>query len=206
MKTFHKKPEPRSAIIALISLGVFTAIMLNLSCSCLLLIDDSINTQVTRIQTPLFVEIAKGIGIAFESPNVVYLIIIVCGILFIKRLKKEFILLSSTGIMTSVLVYTVKILAERARPINRLIEKTDYAFPSGHACVSVIFFGVLILLALKYLRPTQKIAAIIPCVLLILIIGFSRVYLNVHWFSDVIEGFSFGMFLFFGVYSWLESR
>jgi undecaprenyl-diphosphatase len=204
MKTFHKKPEPRSAIIALISLGVFTAIMLNLSCSYLLLIDDSVNTQVTRIQTPLFVEIAKGIGIAFESPNVVYLIIIVCGILFIKRMKKEFLLLSLTGILTSALVYTVKILAERARPINRLIEKTDYAFPSGHACVSVIFFGFMIYMAFKYIKPGTRVAFIIPSVLLILIIGLSRVYLNVHWFSDVIGGFSFGMFLFFGVYCWLE--
>jgi undecaprenyl-diphosphatase len=205
IKNFRNKPEPRSAIAALIFLGFFIAIMLNLSNSRLLLVDDFVNTQVTRIQANLLVEIAKGIGFAFESPNVVFYIIIFCGILFIRGKTKEFFLLSISGILTSILVYSAKILTTRARPVNRLIEKADYSFPSGHACVSVVFFGVLIFLALRYLRPTQKIAAIIPCVLLILIIGFSRVYLNVHWFSDCLGGFVFGLFLLFGVNCWFES-
>lgn len=78
----------------------------------------------------------------------------------------------------------------RERPnILRLIPIDGYSFPSGHSIISVSFYGYLITYILEH---TKKTWLIILGVLFILGIGFSRIYLGVHYFSDVLAGYSLG--------------
>ena len=89
----------------------------------------------------------------------------------------------------------VKNLYHRVRPldIEHLIEQDGYAFPSGHAMGSMIVFGGIIFLAIRLLKSTvAKWAIGIVLGILILFIGLSRIYLGVHYPSDVIGGFSLG--------------
>ena len=71
-----------------------------------------------------------------------------------------------------------------------LIDESGYSFPSGHAMMSFAFYGYLIYLIDKNMKPSiWKKIIIIFLILLILCIGFSRIYLGVHHFSDIIGGY-----------------
>lgn len=94
----------------------------------------------------------------------------------------------------------IKELYKRVRPdqIDHLIEQGGYAFPSGHAMGSMIVYGGLLFLIIRYLHVQRKPLAWLQWLLvfffgiMILFIGLSRIYLGVHYPSDVIGGFSLG--------------
>lgn len=84
---------------------------------------------------------------------------------------------------------------ERVRPeLNRLIEASGYSFPSGHAMVSMAFYGMLCYILVRHLKARSKPYwyVIIGSIILIALIGISRIYLGVHYPSDVIGGFVAG--------------
>ena len=89
----------------------------------------------------------------------------------------------------------LKTLFNRPRPLIPLMEPaTGLSFPSGHAMMSATFFGLLIyFIYRKQLHPTIKIISITLLVVLIVSIGISRIYLKVHYASDVIAGFCMGI-------------
>ena len=85
----------------------------------------------------------------------------------------------------------IKLIIRRERPINSLIYVGGFSFPSGHAMVSMAFYGMLIYIFYRLLENNKlKLFLISLCGVLIFLIGFSRIYLGVHYFSDVIVGFS----------------
>lgn len=88
----------------------------------------------------------------------------------------------------------LKILFHRERPtLHRLIEETGYSFPSGHSMVSFVFYGMLgVLIYMFLVSKLPKIMLTISFVFLVIMIGVSRIYLGVHYPSDVIAGFSAG--------------
>lgn len=89
----------------------------------------------------------------------------------------------------------IKNIVRRPRPnIMQLIEITGYSFPSGHSMNSLIFYGFLIYLSLRYIKRWPKYCISFILTLLILFIGISRIYLGVHYASDVLGGFILGAF------------
>lgn len=100
-----------------------------------------------------------------------------------------FTALSSLGLMS-----LLKNLLARQRPTAPLVDGiTNFGFPSGHAFMSVAFYGMLLLIAYKGIRgPLLKYAVILFLVLLVLLIGFSRIYLRVHYATDVVAGYCIG--------------
>lgn len=89
----------------------------------------------------------------------------------------------------------IKVIIARPRPeINKLVTETGYSFPSGHSITSMVFYGYLVYLTYKYINNKKiKIPLIIFLILLIPTIGLSRIYLGVHYTSDVLCGFLLGI-------------
>lgn len=85
----------------------------------------------------------------------------------------------------------LKHIVQRPRPIEfRIIDETGYSFPSGHSMVSAAFYGFFIYLIYKNVKNKfVKYISIIFLSLLIILIGLSRIYLGVHYASDVLAGF-----------------
>ena len=85
----------------------------------------------------------------------------------------------------------LKFIVQRPRPDGfRLISETGYSFPSGHSMVAMAFFGLLIWMVWRYHR--RDVMRLVWCAcfgLVIVIVGVSRIYLGVHYASDVIAGF-----------------
>ena len=99
-------------------------------------------------------------------------------------------------------VYSLKEIVGRLRPAEmyQAYLETGFAFPSGHAALSLALYGFLSYLAWKYLPRGRAIAMIVLAALLSAAIGFSRLYLGVHYLSDVLAGFAFAaVFLSLGI-------
>ena len=119
-------------------------------------------------------------------------LIIATIILFIliKNKKIGFSIISNLVIVT-VLNQLLKNILQRPRPNEfRIIEETGYSFPSGHSMVSMAFYGYLIYLIYRYVKNKYlKWTLIVLLSILICTIGISRIYLGVHYTSDVLGGF-----------------
>ncbi|MBF0989014.1 MAG: phosphatase PAP2 family protein, partial [Clostridiales bacterium] len=142
--------------------------------------ENIINDKLTPI-----VKVITHIG----GAKIVFVLTIL-AIILIKGLKKKLFLL--TGIVgTAGLNVVLKHIIQRERPnINRLIPEKGYSFPSGHSMMSMAFYGMLIFLIFKYVKNTAlKWTLIVILTILLSTIGITRIYLGVHYPSDVIGGF-----------------
>ena len=91
--------------------------------------------------------------------------------------------------------YVLKFQIARGRPLNMLTILTDYSFPSGHAVAASIFFTLSVYFFSRYIKNHYlKELFLVANVLLAALVCASRVYINVHWFSDVLAGATFGLF------------
>jgi membrane-associated phospholipid phosphatase len=92
-------------------------------------------------------------------------------------------------------MFILKLIFHRDRPVSPLLRAAKgFSFPSGHALMGVTFYGLLIVMVWQIVQqPWLKWTLSVFLVLLILAIGLSRIYLRVHYASDVLAGFSVGL-------------
>lgn len=113
------------------------------------------------------------------------------------------------AISSLVLMILLKQLFQRKRPLSPLLKAAKgLSFPSGHAIMAVTFYGLLIFIVQQsMIIDWLKGLLTILLILLILLIGFSRIYLRVHYTSDVLGGFIIGalwLMISLTVLNWLE--
>lgn len=122
-------------------------------------------------------------------------LILIAYFLFIKKHRWYSIKVPAIALSSLALMFGLKHLFDRNRPLVPLLEEArGLSFPSGHALMSVTFYGLLIYIVFKgFKNKILKWTLICLLLLLILTIGFSRIYLRVHYASDVIAGFSVGI-------------
>ena len=121
----------------------------------------------------------------------IFLIILAMTLLILIKDKKIGLSILSNLVIITVLNQLLKIILQRPRPTDyRIIEETGYSFPSGHSMISMAFYGYLIYLIYKYVKNKYiKWISIVLLSILICSIGVSRIYLGVHYTSDVLGGF-----------------
>lgn len=122
--------------------------------------------------------------------NTLTVIIIVLGLIILLKTKNIHRLLLT--VITTVLTNQIlKHAIRRIRPDHlRLINEKGFSYPSGHSMISIALYGTLIYLVYKYVNnKILKTILIILLITLILGIGISRIYLGVHYPSDVLAGY-----------------
>ncbi len=128
----------------------------------------------------------------------IYLTILSVLLAFYLIYKKDYYLASLTLFaiaLGEVLQYILKAIINIPRPENGLVHTYLSAFPSGHSTAAMIFGAFLFLTFRKELkRRWSRVVLLIIISIGVLLVGFSRIYLNVHWATDVIAGFSLGLF------------
>lgn len=121
----------------------------------------------------------------------IYLIVMsIILFVIIKNKKIGIAIILNLGIVT-LLNQLLKMILQRPRPEEyRIINESGYSFPSGHSMVSMAFYGFLVYLIYKNIKNKYlKWSLIIILGVLIISIGISRIYLGVHYTSDVLAGF-----------------
>ena len=123
-------------------------------------------------------------------------IVAFCAILLILPNRKKYGLPVSLASLGGLAIYKpMKHIFLRARPdaALHLVKQGGFSFPSGHSVTSVIFYGLLIYLLNKHCK-NEKLKTILSavCGFLALTIGPSRIYVGVHWPTDVLAGWCIG--------------
>ena len=119
------------------------------------------------------------------------LIVLSILLLIIIKEKKIPLLISLNLICSYALNAFAKVIFTRPRPIGiNLIEESGFSYPSGHSMISMAYYGFIAYLIYKRQKNKLiKTIIIVALLLTILLVGFSRIYLGVHYLSDVIGGF-----------------
>jgi undecaprenyl-diphosphatase len=152
---------------------------------------------VAEIQAPWLTDVAK-IVTELGSASVTLLVGLVAAVaLAARREWPELAMLVAALAIAHLAVPVLKEGIDRPRPVGGLVEADGGAYPSGHATYSVIYAWLALTVALR-LRPgwAGGTALIVAGVALTVAVGLSRVYLDVHWLSDVSGGWALGVSAF----------
>ena len=152
-------------------------------------IDIVTNTFMQSIENPILTTFSKVVAHIFEPLVLLIIAILIAIYVYFKISKKKGICFVLTIFVTGVLIKVFKGLFQRARPLNMLMTESGLSLPSGHATTALVFFG---LIAYLFANKKYKFTAITTTSLIILLTGFTRIYLRVHWLTDVLAGFILG--------------
>ena len=155
--------------------------------------DKSILLHIHKIANPVLDTLMISITRIGDPRTVVPMTLVIFCFLWWKRyrLEAQFFALNAFG--GAVLSYVLKLAFSKPRPElwPQLISEKTFSYPSGHALGSMVLYGFLsYLFATLYPRYSRAFYSIVT--LLILAIGFSRLYLGVHWPTDIIAGYGIG--------------
>ena len=180
----------------IISLILFIVILVDvISKGFLVNLDLSLNSlNITR--NSFLIIFSKIMDLLFDSASIIVISLFLSIFLWFRYSKKEAVFFSFTILLNAGIVYFIKEIVQRARPENTIFLSSGFAFPSGHSATAVVFFGLLIYLILRKSKSKNfKLASISFSVFMIILIAFTRVYLNMHWLSDILAGFFIGAFI-----------
>lgn len=175
-------------MLLLVSIIILIFIIKNLLQKDIANFDNAVYSYIFNfISEPL-----TDIALVITTLGSVYVILPLCLILIIIFWKKVEGICILTNLMISFISNQVlKRIVARPRPTEyRIVEELGYSFPSGHSMVGMAFYGLLIYFTYRKVKnPFIKWSVCILLTALIFLIGFSRIYLGVHYASDVIAGF-----------------
>ena len=155
--------------------------------------DDATRAAVHQLASPMVTAIMRGFSFIGSTIALTIATIFVVVRFAMQKWKREAILFALTMIGAGLLNITLKLAFKRPRPVPffNLSPPESYSFPSGHSLTSAVFFGALAAILTARIKSSQVRAAIwIVSTVMFLLIGLSRIYLGVHYTTDVIAGFA----------------
>lgn len=179
-------------LISMISFIGFVILAALVKRESLAALDLAIITSVQALEHPLLTDIAIGLSfIGSIGPVIVLSLIVIAVLYWILGHRREILLLIVVVFGSSILNLLLKWVFQRARPdINRLIEITGYSYPSGHSMGAFSFYSVLAYLLWRHIDSRAGRGTLIAVsIVMILSIGLSRIYLGVHYPSDIVGGY-----------------
>lgn len=163
-------------------------------------VDTVISQAIYSLRTPYLTDVMRAVSFVGGELFFVVTFIIILG-LFIKQHKRATVLFACATLGGQFLNLLIKFLLKVPRPtLDPIALASFYSFPSGHAMNSFIFFASLTYLVFHFTRK-KRLSFFVVCIsaFLVLLIGFSRVYLGVHNPTDIIAGYIAGFWWFITV-------
>ncbi len=112
------------------------------------------------------------------------------AVVLLRRGQVALAVIAVSSLGAAVLVQSVKLLVDRSRPLHALLDARGTSFPSGHAGEALAFYGaVAAVVVLTTASRGVRITAVAVAAALVLVVGFSRIALAVHYPSDVLAGY-----------------
>ncbi len=157
-------------------------------------IDNAIYNFIISYKSDALTAFFKLISFIASTKMIILYNIIILLIVAINK-HTNLLLITISSISSGVINNLVKCIIKRDRPFGKaLVNETFYSFPSGHTMISVLFFGMLIY-ELSFTNIKYKKIWIIIISIYIFLVGISRIYLGVHYASDVIGGYLLGVII-----------
>lgn len=163
--------------------------------------DVAVNSWTVLIRMSSLTLMARIIAYCFDTIVLLPLSLLVAAYYFIEGYRKRALLFVGSMSGIAALVAILKFLVNSPRPPNIEVlglfteETWRSSFPSGHVTGTAVFFGLLIYFMWQHWKSSNvKILLSVLFVIVEILIGFSRLYLNVHWLSDVTGGYLLGSF------------
>lgn len=188
LKIQHKSTFILS-LISLICFGIMAVLVINQKTATF---DSKVIAFIQGLESPILTTIMKVFTTIGSTKTVAVLCLIIMFVLYVVLKQRSECLLFIAAILgTNVLFISLKFLIQRERPsLHRLIEETGYSFPSGHSTIAFALYGTILFLLWRHVQIRWKRAILtVMAAMMILSIGISRIYVGVHYPSDVLAGF-----------------
>ena len=161
--------------------------------------DSSIQTAIRGDLPVILTTTFRGITRLIDLPIVISWAILLTVIFYLKKWKSESLLVAGNLSLAGILIVSLKHLYQRPRPeILHLVEEEGFSFPSGHSLAVTLLIGSLIIIVGQRVkdRTVRLILQILLGIYLVSVI-ISRVYLGVHYPSDVLASLCLGLVILF---------
>lgn len=161
----------------------------------ILVIDRWIETHVNAMQTPLLTNFMVALTNFNGAMGIFIFSILMILFLIYKRWYNDLLFYIFSVFGANIAFIVIKMIVQRARPSSDILTITTHSFPSGHATMATAMsLAVYFILAKRVHSIGLQLLLLVSCIVWPVIIAFSRVYLDVHWLSDVIAGIGLGLF------------
>ena len=181
----------KNMLIAGIFLMGFVVNTICMLTGCLESFDTIIYEAVSKLQSPFFDFLFRSVTL-LGNAELLIIAISLLSIFFHSKNRRLFLLTIVTEV---ILIFLIKIIIQRPRPnINRMIEVSGFSYPSGHAMITVGLYGFIMYWVFKNIKSKPiKVTLLCLLSLLLVLIDISRIYLGVHYPSDVVGGLLLGI-------------
>ncbi len=157
--------------------------------------DQVIQSWVHGLATPMMTQVMLGLSWMGSTFALVPAVALAAGLLWWRRMKEDAVLVVAAALGGVALNEVLKLYFKRLRPdvAWAFVHEQSFSFPSGHSVLAMVMYGIIVYKTLDKLRNRwAKAALIVGALLMVVGIGVSRVYLGVHYPSDVAAGYFVG--------------
>lgn len=201
-----KKGLSLAFLLSLVFAVLFVFIALSIKQEWIHSFDRSVSQAVQSLESPGATRVMEVLSLIGTAKFVIGIMIAAMIILFfLLGHRRELLFFTAVALGAYLLSTLIKALVKRDRPdVHRIVEEAGYSFPSGHSMLAIALYGSLAYLLWKH-TATWAGRAVLLAVSFVMIagIGISRIYLGVHYPSDVLGGYAasacwLGLAIFFG--------
>lgn len=169
-----------------------------------LVFDQILITKIKSVETDLLTIIMKMFSFIGSTTSVIFISCILLLIIYkLYKKRQEVILFLIVLIGSTAINLLVKFLIKRERPVSELVIETGFSYPSGHTMGAMSLYGIITFLMWRHVRTSKgRMILILFFTVVIITIGFSRIYLSVHYPSDIVAAFYLGgLWLYVSIWS-----
>lgn len=186
---FARLVQSRRAMLVLVAVLVFTWLLFEIKTDDIMRMDAAAHSLVVmHIRAAWLTPIMQSIS---DLAHPVVLVVMLLVIEVFAPGRRPGLCAAVNLVLATLLNLLLKTLIQRPRPEGyRLVAESGFSFPSGHSMVAMAFYGLLIWMVWRYEKDALvRRLGVIGFGLVIVLVGLSRIYLGVHYASDVLAGF-----------------